>query len=501
MPFDPMPFAARPFDAMSFDAGTLFIDGKWQAADGDLTFEVTDPATGEVIGTASDAGAGETARAIAAASDALPSWSQETAYRRAEVLWAAHDLMVERTEDLARLMTLEQGKPLKAARNEVRYAADFLAWFAEQAKRVYGQTIPSSRNDHRFMVLKQPVGVVAAITPWNYPMSMITRKLAPAVAAGCTMVLKPAEQTPWCAAAVFQVLEDAGLPRGVANLVTTSRPAEVGDRLLDDATVRKLTFSGSTEVGKLLAARAAATMKRVSLELGGHAPMVVFDDADPVHAAKGASLVKFLNTGQACISPNRIYVQRGIAERFTEALVARTSALVAGRGEEPKVGIGPLVDQAALDKVQRQVDDAVARGARLLHGGHRLVDDGLDRGFFFAPTVLADVDESMVIYHEETFGPVAAVIEFDTEDEVIAKANDTEYGLASYIYTHDLSRAVRVSEALRFGIVGVNDINPTGAQAPFGGTGVSGLGREGGAEGIDEYLDVKLVGLLLSSEK
>lgn len=482
---------------MAIDEETLFIDGKWQAADDGSTFEVTDPATGEVIGRAADAGAAETDRAIEAAQDAFSGWSQETAYRRAEVLWSAHRLMVERTEELALLMTQEQGKPLKAARNEVRYAADFLAWFAEEAKRVYGQTVPSNRAEHRFLVLKQPVGVVAGITPWNYPMSMITRKVAPAVAAGCTIVLKPAEQTPLCAAAVFRVLEDAGLPPGVANLVTTSRPAQAGDRLLDDPRVRKLTFTGSTEVGTMLAARAAATMKRVSLELGGHAPMIVFDDADPERAAKGASLVKFLNTGQACISPNRIFVQRGIVDRFTEVLAQRTAALRAGHGTDPAVGIGPLIDAAALEKVQRQVDDAVAHGARLVEGGRRLSDDGLDRGHFFAPTVLADVDESMTIYREETFGPVAAVIPFDTEEEVIARANDTEYGLASYVYTTDLARAVRVSEALRFGIVGVNDINPTGAQAPFGGTGASGLGREGGADGIDEYLDVKLVGIAL----
>lgn len=484
-------------DRMSANGATLFIDGKWAAADDGQTFDVTDPATGELLGRASDAGRAETGRAIAAASDAATDWSRATAYTRAEVLWAAHDLMVERAEELARLMTSEQGKPLKASRNEVRYAADFLAWFAEEAKRVYGRTIPSGRADHRFMVLKQPVGVVAGITPWNYPISMITRKVAPAVAAGCTIVLKPAEQTPLCAAAVFTVFEDAGFPPGVANLVTTSRPAEVGDRLLDDVRVRKLTFTGSTEIGTMLAARAAATMKRVSLELGGHAPMIVFDDADPEHAAKGASLVKFLNTGQACISPNRIYVQRGILDRFLEVLTSRTAALRAGPGDQAGIGIGPLVDQPSLDKVQRHVDDALARGARVLEGGHRLTGGGLDQGFFFAPTVLADVDESMLIYREETFGPVAAVIAFDTEDEVVTRANDTEYGLASYVYTNDLSRAVRVSEALRFGIVGVNDINPTGAQAPFGGTGTSGWGREGGADGIDEYLDVKLVGLAL----
>ena len=482
---------------MPDDGETLFIDGKWLPADDGRTFEVTDPSNGQVIGRAADAGAAEADRAIAAADAAFGPWSRTTAYQRAEVLWNAHRLMTERAEELAALMTAEQGKPLKAARNEVRYAADFLSWFAEEAKRVYGSTIPSPRPEQRLSVLRQPVGVVAGITPWNYPISMITRKVAPAVAAGCTIVLKPAEQTPLCAVAVFEILAEAGLPAGVANLVTTSRPEVVGDRLLDSPVVRKLTFTGSTEVGKALAARSAATMKRVSMELGGHAPMIVFDDADPVHAAKGAALVKFLNTGQACISPNRIFVQRGIVDTFAQALVDRVAKLKVGPGTVEGVGIGPLVDEPAVAKVERQVDDAVAKGARLLSGGGRLAEGDLAAGRFFAPTVVADVDESMVIYREETFGPVAAIIPFDDEDEAVQRANDTEYGLASYVYTNDLGRAVRVSEALRFGIVGVNDINPTAAAAPFGGVGASGLGREGGAEGIDEYLDVKLVGLVV----
>jgi succinate-semialdehyde dehydrogenase/glutarate-semialdehyde dehydrogenase len=482
---------------MSNDGDTLFIDGKWLPADDGRTFDVTDPSNGRVIGRAADAGAAETDRAIAAAEAAFVSWSRTTAYQRAEVLWTAHRLMTERAEELAALMTAEQGKPLKAARNEVRYATDFLSWFAEEAKRVYGSTIPSSRPEQRLSVLRQPVGVVAGITPWNYPISMITRKVAPAVAAGCTIVLKPAEQTPLCAVAVVEILAEAGLPAGVVNLVTTSRPEAVGDRLLDSPVVRKLTFTGSTEVGKALAARSAATMKRVSMELGGHAPMIVFDDADPVHAAKGAALVKFLNTGQACISPNRIFVQRGIFDTFATALVERVGKMKVGAGTIDGVAIGPLVDQAAVDKVARQVEDAVGKGARVLSGGSRLLEAELAAGQFFAPTVVADVDESMVIYREETFGPVAALIAFDDEDEAVQRANDTEYGLASYVYTNDLGRAVRVSEALRFGIVGVNDINPTAAAAPFGGVGSSGLGREGGAEGIDEYLDVKLVGLVV----
>ena len=476
---------------------SLFIDGKWLAADDGRVFEVTDPSSGAVVGHAADAGAAETDRAIGAAEAALTAWSRTTAYQRAELLWAAHDLMIERLEDLAALMTAEQGKPLKAARNEVRYAADFLSWFAEEAKRVYGSTIPSSRPDQRLSVLRQPVGVVAGITPWNYPVSMITRKVAPALAAGCTIVLKPAEQTPLCAVAVFDILAEVGLPPGVANLVTTSRPEAVGERLLDSPAVRKLTFTGSTEVGKALAARAAATLKRVSLELGGNAPMIVFDDADPAHAAKGAALAKFLNTGQACISPNRIFVQRSVYDAFAEALVARVRALRVGPGTQ-EVGVGPLVDDEAVRKVARQVDDAVGKGARLLVGGARLEEGDLGSGRFFAPTVLADVDESMLIYREETFGPVAALVPFIDEDEAVQRANDTEYGLASYVYTADLGRATRVSEALRFGIVGINDINPTAAAAPFGGVGASGLGREGGAEGIDEYLDVKLVGMVVT---
>ncbi|MEV6162522.1 NAD-dependent succinate-semialdehyde dehydrogenase [Streptomyces sp. NPDC052052] len=479
------------------DGDTLYIDGHWQPADDGGRFDVTDPASGAIIGTAADAGAAETDRAIAAAREAFASWSRESAYRRAEVLWRAHTLMTQRSEELAALMTREQGKPLKAARNEVGYAAEFLAWFAEEPKRVYGSSIPSARPGQRFTVLRRPVGVVAGITPWNYPISMITRKVAPAVAAGCSIVLKSAEQTPLCAVAVFEILAEAGLPPGVANLVTTSRPGTVGERLLDAPEVRKLTFTGSTDVGRQLAARAAATMKRVSMELGGHAPLLVFDDADPVHAAKGTALVKFLNAGQACISPNRIFVQRTVLDAFTEALLERVGGLVTGPGDRPGVSVGPLVDDAALKKVTDQVEDAVAKGARLLIGGSRLDGDCLGAGRFFAPTVLADVDESMRIYREETFGPVAAIIPFDDEDEAVRRANDTEYGLASYLYTNDLGRAVRVSEALRFGIVGVNDINPTAAAAPFGGVGLSGLGREGGAQGLDEYLDTTLVGLVV----
>ncbi|MGY1700586.1 NAD-dependent succinate-semialdehyde dehydrogenase [Geodermatophilus sp. SYSU D00766] len=474
---------------------TIHVDGEWRPADGGATFPVTNPATGEVLGRASDGDRTDTAAAIAAAERALPAWSGATAYERAAVLARADALMRERRRDLAALMTREQGKPLKAAMNEVAYAADFLAWFAEEAKRVGGVTIPSARADQRFVTMRQAVGVVAAITPWNYPVSMLTRKLAPAVAAGCTSVLKPAEQTPLCAVATVQVLVDAGLPAGVVNMVTTSRPAEVGDALLDSPVVRKLTFTGSTAVGKVLVAKAAATLKRVSVELGGHAPFIVFGDADPVRAAKGAALVKFLNTGQACISPNRIYVHRSLYDTFVATLEQRIAALRVGRGDQEGISVGPLIDERAVAKMEAQVDDARTRGARVVAGGERLQVEGLAGTTFFSPTLLADVTPDMLVSREETFGPIAAVTPFDDEDEVVARANDTEYGLAAYVYTNDLSTAIRVTEKLRFGMVGVNDINPTSAAAPFGGVKASGLGREGGYEGIDEYLDTKLVGI------
>ncbi len=473
----------------------LFVNGHWEPARSGRTFVVTNPATGEVIGEVADGGADDTGDAIAAADAAFAPWASTTAHERAAILMRAHSLMLERHEELARLMTTEQGKPIRAARIEVTYAADFLQWFAGEAVRVYGQTIPSSRVDQRFIVMRQPVGVCAAITPWNYPVSMITRKVGPALAAGCTVVLKPAEQTPLCAAAVVRLLHDAGVPAGVVNMVTGSDPVPIGSAMLQSRIVRKLTFTGSTDVGKLLMAQASSTVKRVSMELGGHAPFLVFADADPARAATGAAMVKVLNTGQACISPNRIYVHRSLHDRFVETLTARIAKMTAGSGFTDGVQIGPLIDAEALGKVERHVTNAVDLGATVTTGGTVLRIAGCEAGHFFAPTVLTGVTPAMVISSEETFGPVAPVTVFDDDDEAIAMANDTDYGLASYVYTNDLSRAFRTVERLRFGMVGVNDINPTSASAPFGGVKESGLGREGGADGIGEYLDTKLVGL------
>jgi len=471
---------------------SVYINGEWIRSDN--SFPVFNPANGEQIGEVADGGRRDAERAIRAAAGALPAWAGSSAYARAEILRRAHELMMDRQESLAKLMTSEQGKPLKAAMTEVRYGADFLSWFAEEAKRVYGETIPSARADQRFLVQKVPVGVVAAITPWNYPVSMITRKVAPALAAGCTIVLKPAEATPLCAVAVFEILHEAGVPAGVANLVTAADPVPIGEEFCTNTAVRKLTFTGSTAVGRRLNQSAAGQFKRVSMELGGHAPFIVFDDADPVHAAKGAALVKFLNTGQACISPNRIFVQRKILAPFLATLTERIGKMRAGDGMDAGTTIGPLVSEKAIEKVELQVQDALARGARLHAGGQRLCEGGLEKGFFYAPTLLSDVTPEMRIYREETFGPVAPVIVFDDERQALEMANDTHYGLASYVYTQNISRAIRTFEGLQFGIVGINDINPTSAAAPFGGMKDSGLGREGAREGIAEYLETKLGG-------
>lgn len=472
----------------------MFIDGRWIQAKNSSTFSVFNPCNGEKIGEVANGGKAEAQQAIEAAHKAFGPWSKLTAYQRSGFLYEAYQRMMDQQEHLARIMTEEQGKPLRSSRGEVQYGADFLLWYAEEAKRVYGETIPAPRSDQRFIVLRQPVGVVAAITPWNYPMSMITRKVAPALAAGCTIVLKPAEATPFCAIEIFKIFEAAGFPPGVVNLVTASDPVPIGESFTTNPLVRKLTFTGSTEVGKTLAKKAAEQVKHVSLELGGHAPFIVLEDADPVYAAKGAALVKFLNTGQACISPNRIFVHHSMVEPFVEEFSSRITKLRAGSGFEDGVSIGPLVNAAALEKVDRQVSDALKKGASLICGGRRLMEENLDKGFFYAPTLINDVTPEMLIYREETFGPVAPIIPFDKEETVLSMANDTHYGLAAYVYTRDISRAMKMFEGLRFGIIGINDINPTAAAAPFGGMKESGLGREGGRDGIAEYLDIKLGG-------
>lgn len=475
----------------------MFIDGEFRDARSGATFDVTDPATGDNIGSVPDGGADDARDAISAADAAFAGWSTTTARSRSDLLYRAWRLMDERAEQLAELMTREQGKPLRASRAEVAYAADFLRYYAEEATRVTGEWLPSARPDQRFLVLRQPVGVVAMVTPWNYPISMLTRKMAPALAAGCTLVLKPAEATPLCAKAVFEIFADAGAPDGVVNMVTALDPKPIGEVFTTDPRVRKLTFTGSTAVGRHLAGVAAGNLKRVSVELGGHAPFLVFPDADPVRAAKGAAALKFLNAGQACISPNRLYVHADHEDAFVSTMVERVSKVRAGNGFEDGVGVGPLVNEAAVAKVAAQVDDAVSHGAEALVGGTRLTGAPFDRGHFYAPTLLAGVRDGMTIYREETFGPVAPVITYDDVDELLDLANDTNYGLAAYVYTQSLSTAITAFEGLRFGIVGVNDVNPTAASAPFGGMQDSGLGREGSHEGIAEYLETKLGGFAI----
>ena len=475
----------------------MFINGEFVDAISGETFPVVNPATGEHLGDVADGGAADADRAIAAADAAFGSWSQTTAYERADILMSAWNLMRERASELAALMTAEQGKPLRASAAEVNYGADFIRWFAEEARRLTGEWIPSARANQRFLSVQAPVGVVAAVTPWNYPMSMLTRKMAPALAAGCTMVLKPAEATPLNARAIFEVFHDAGVPAGVINMVTAADPVPIGQVFTSDPRVAKLTFTGSTAVGRTLAAAAGASLKRISVELGGHAPFIVMPDADPVHAAKGASALKFLNAGQACISPNRIYVHEDSLDAFTSTMVERVSRIRTGNGAHDGVGCGPLVNERAVAKVEAQVNDAVELGAQALVGGSRLTEGDLADGHFYAPTVLAGVTKTMLIYSEETFGPVAPIISYSDADDVIAMANDTNYGLAAYVYTNDLSTALRTVEQLRFGIIGVNDVNPTSASVPFGGMKDSGLGREGAREGLLEYLETKTAGIAI----
>ncbi|TWB12818.1 succinate-semialdehyde dehydrogenase/glutarate-semialdehyde dehydrogenase [Nitrospirillum amazonense] len=462
-----------------------YIGGRWLAADGE-TVAVTNPATGQVLGHVPRMGGAEARMATDAAHAALPAWRKRTAKDRAAILRRWFDFMTAHSDDLARLLTAEQGKPLAEAKGEMAYAASFLEWFGEEAKRVYGETIPAPRTDARILVTRQPVGVVAAITPWNFPAAMITRKVGAALAAGCTVVLKPSELTPLSALALAVLAEEAGVPAGVLNILCGDAPA-IGDAWMADARVRKLTFTGSTAVGKRLTAAAAGTMKRVSMELGGNAPFIVFDDADLDVAVEGAILAKFRNTGQTCVCANRLLVQDGIHDAFAQRLAARVAALVVGDGLAGPTDQGPLINAQALAKVAGHVDDAVSQGAAVLIGGHRLGDSGT----FYSPTVLTGLTRTMRITREETFGPVAALHRFTTEAEAVALANDTTSGLAAYAFTRDLNRFLRVSEALDFGMVGINTAAISTEVAPFGGIKESGLGREGSRHGIEEYLDLK----------
>jgi succinate-semialdehyde dehydrogenase/glutarate-semialdehyde dehydrogenase len=459
------------------------------------TFAVNNPATGERIADVLDGTAEDARAAIERAARAMPAWTATPAPERARVLRRAEALMLERVEALGRTLTLEGGKPLPEAKGEIAYAASFFGWFAGEAERVYGRTIPASHANKRLLAIRQPVGVVGAITPWNFPAAMVTRKVGPAIAAGCAVVLKPAEQTPLTAIALAEILAEAGLPEGVLNVVTTKDPVAVGAELLTNPHVRKITFTGSTEVGKYLMREAAASVKRVSLELGGHAPFIVFADADIQAAAKGAIVSKFRNAGQTCVCANRIYVHASVAKAFTEAFTPLVQALKVGNGLDAGVQIGPLIDQAGVTKAENHVRDAVAHGARVAVGGHRPTTN--NGGFFFEPTILTDVRDDMLVMREETFGPVAPIATFESEDEVIERANRGPYGLAAYFYTRDLSRAWRVGERLEYGIIGVNDPLPSTAQAPFGGYKESGLGREGGTEGMEAFLETKYISMTL----
>lgn len=463
----------------------MVIDGKEVGKDL-KTIDVINPASGESIATVPHGGAKEATLAVDAAYDAFEKWSDLSAYDRSSLLVKWHELIDMHMEDLAHTMTEEQGKPLSEAKGEIKYANGFISWYAEEAKRIYGEMIPSSHTGKRIFIHKQPVGVTAVITPWNFPAAMITRKVAPALAAGCTVVIKPAEQTPITAIRLAQLALEAGIPAGVINIVTGEASA-IGDAWLQDARVRKLTFTGSTEVGKLLMRGAADTVKKISLELGGHAPAIVMEDCDIDKAVEGVVAAKFRNAGQTCVCANRIYVHETIAEEFSRKLVERVKHLKVGNGMDEGVAIGPLIDEEAIRKVQFHVDDALSKGAKIAIGGTR------KHGLFYEPTILLNVSDNMVCMKEETFGPVAPITTFYSEEEVLRRANDSIYGLAAYVFTENLSRGIRMSEKLEYGIVGLNDGLPSTPQAPFGGFKQSGLGREGGHHGLDEYIEVKYI--------
>jgi len=465
-----------------------YLNGAWVDADGGQTINVSNPATGEHIGTVPLMGAAETRRAIEAANAAWPAWRKKTAKERASVLRRWHDLILENADDLALIMTTEQGKPLPEAKGEVQFGASFIEWFAEEGKRVSGDTLQSPWPDRRLVITKEPIGVCAAITPWNFPAAMITRKVGPALAAGCPMVLKPAEATPFSALALAVLAERAGVPAGVFSIVTGA-PKDIGGEMTSNPIVRKLTFTGSTQVGRLLAEQCAPTIKKLSLELGGNAPFIVFDDADLDAAVEGAIASKYRNAGQTCVCANRLYVQDSVYEAFAEKLVAAVAKLKVGNGIEAGVTQGPLIDDKAVAKVEEHVADALGKGGRLLAGGKR---HALGNGFF-EPTIIADVTNDMRVATEETFGPLAPLFRFKTDEEVIALANNTEFGLAAYFYSRDIGRIWRVAEGLETGMVGVNTGLISNEIAPFGGVKQSGLGREGSTYGIEDYLVIKYI--------
>ena len=465
-----------------------FIAGAWVDADDGKTVAVTNPATGEQLGTVPMCGTAETVRAIEAADKAQQLWRDVPAKERAAILRRLNDLMLANADDLALIMTSEQGKPLAEAKGEIAYAASFIEWFAEEARRVYGDTIPATSGDKRILAIKQPVGTTAAITPWNFPTAMLTRKAGPALAAGCSMVVKPATQTPYSALAFAELAERAGIPKGLLSVLTGSA-AQIGGEMTRSPIVRKLTFTGSTEVGRTLMRQSADTIKKLSLELGGNAPFIVFDDADLDAAVDGAMVSKYRNTGQTCVCANRLYVQRGVLQAFTDKLVAKVKALKVGNGLEAGVTQGPLIDAKAVAKIEEHIADARAKGGEVLTGGKRHALGGL----FFEPTVIGGATANMLFAKEETFGPLAPIFAFDTEAEVIALANDSEFGLASYFYSRDIGRVMRVAEKLESGIVGVNTGLISTAEAPFGGVKQSGLGREGSKYGLEDFLEVKYI--------
>lgn len=464
------------------------IGGEWVEADSGETIDVVNPATGLKIGTVPKSGKAETARAIEAAAQAFESWKKTSAAERAKLMRKLHELIIENQDALAELLTLEQGKPLAEAKGEIGMSAAYILWYAEEARRTYGDTIPSPWRDRRIMVTKEPVGVVAAITPWNFPSSMLARKIGPALAAGCTVVIKPAELTPYSGLAWGVLCAEAGIPKGVINILTGAAP-EIGAEMTGSPLVRKITFTGSTAVGKLLIQQAASTVKKVSMELGGNAPFIVFDDADLDRAVEGAVAAKFRNSGQTCVCTNRFFVQAGIYDRFMEKFTAAVKKLKVGNGLENGVEQGPLIDERAVKKVENLLADAQAKGAKVATGGKRS-QLGLT---YFEPTVIGDAKPDMAFFREEIFGPVAPVYKFESEEEVIGLANATEYGLAGYFYTQDLGRTFRVIEGLKYGMVGVNEGMMTTVEAPFGGLKESGLGKEGGHQGIEDYLDTKYV--------